>query len=223
MNLNNYLIFIGLDPALGGATGKGDFLGISIHVLPRTKPVNTPWLPYLTKLFKLKADTYKTMWDNLTKPGGAIYPYRNFYRMQIDYTTEKTIGDFLEDKYGEDRVIKTPFTKGESGSKMKIAKSSLTFLQSGYTFPDHNMIQDPEERENIRQLKKQIVNEELVLNADGSVKFRHKGPHNDLLHGWMLSLDECLTYVMGKQGRNGEYVGSPMVEEASVNYGFGQF
>lgn len=223
MNLKNYLTFIGLDPALGGATGKGDFLGIAVHVLPKVRPVNVPWVPFLTKLFKLKSDNYKTMWNNLVNPDGVLYPYRSFYKMQVDYTTEKTLGDFLEDKFGESRVIKTPFTKGETGSKMRIANSSLTFLKSGYALPDHNLIQDPFERENIRQLKKQIVNEELILNPDGSVKFRHKGPHNDLLHGWMLSLDECLKYVVSKQGKSSEYVGSQLVEEPEVNYAMGQF
>jgi len=223
MNLSDYLIFIGLDPALGGATGKGDFLGIGVHVLPKRKPVNAPWVPFLTKLFKLKSKTYKTMWDNLTNTNGALYPYRNFFSMQVDYTTEKTIGDFLEDKYDESRVIKTPFTKGETGSKMRIANSSLTFLKSGYTFPDHTMIEDPVERENIRELKKQIVNEEIVLNADGSVKFRHKGPHNDLLHAWMLSLDECLKYVVSKQGSTGEYIGSQINETPEINYGVNTF
>ena len=221
MTLGDYLIFIGLDPALGGATGKGDFLGIAVHVLPKKKPLNRPWLPFLVKLFKLKAGSYKTMWHNLTDPNGALYPYRSFYRMQVDYTTEKMLGDFLESKFGETRVIKTPFTKGESGSKMRLANSSLSFLKSGYAFPDHNLIEDPDERDNIRQLKKQIVNEELVLNPDGSAKFRHKGPHNDLLHGWMLSLDECLKFVLSKQGQSGEYVGSPMIEQSEINYSMG--
>ena len=81
-----------------------------------------------------------------------------------------------------------------------MAKSSKTFLDNGYNFPDHNKIAHPVERDNIRTLKQQIINEQILLNPDGSIKFEHKGKHNDLLHAWMLSLAATEEYMINKLG-----------------------
>ena len=205
--LNDTLTFIGMDPAL-----KGDFFGICIHELTRNRPNdNTPWMPRLKKLIKLQADNYVAMWDALN--GGVLARYNDFYMLNIDYSNEKTIADFLEEKYGERKIIKTPFTKGESGSKMMLAQDSLQMLQSGYEMPDHHKIPNPTERENIRTLKQQMVQEEITLNPDGSIKFRHKGKHNDLLHAWMLSLSAVRRYILSMQGAGGTTVCGPLVRK----------
>ena len=207
--LNDTLTFIGMDPAL-----KGDFFGICVHELTRNRPNdNTPWMPRLKKLIKLQADNYVAMWDALN--GGVLARYRDFYMLNIDYSNEKTIADFLEEKYGERKITKTPFTKGESGSKMKIAQDTLQLLNSGYKFPDHHKIPNPEARENIRILKQQLVQEEIVINPDGSIKFRHKGKHNDLLHAWMLSLSSTREYMLAMQGSGG-----PTICGSLVNRGY---
>jgi len=182
-----------MDPAI-----VGDFFGIAVHALPAYMPEEKPWIPLLIKLIKLQKGDYKSTWDQLTE--GVLSKYMDFRVINIDYTNEKTLADFLEDKYGEDRVKKTPFTKGEAGTKMQMAKSSKTFLDNGYNFPDHNKILNPMERDNIRTLKQQIIQEQILLNPDGSIKFEHKGKHNDLLHAWMLSLAVTEEYMINKLG-----------------------
>lgn len=203
MDRNDYKLFIGMDPAL-----QGDYFGVAIHALPLIKPKNKPWLPFLLRLIKLQAKNYSDIWNALNS--GVLETYNYFYKLQIDYTNEKTIADFLEEKYGESRIIKTPFTKGEAGSKMRLAQNSLKLLQSGYNFPDHTKIPDVVESDNVKALKTQIINEEVVFNPDGSVKFRHKGKHNDLLHAWMLSLDEVMKFMLGSQGTDGIIIGGPL-------------
>ena len=193
MNSRDYVLFIGMDPAI-----VGDYFGIAVHALPADIPEDKPWMPLLIKLIKLQKGDYKSTWEQLTE--GILSKYLDFRAINIDYTNEKTLADFLEDKYGEDRVKKTPFTKGEAGTKMQMAKSSKTFLDNGYNFPDHNKILNPMERDNIRTLKQQIVNEQILLNPDGSIKFEHKGKHNDLLHAWMLSLTVTEEYMINKLG-----------------------
>ncbi len=193
MNVNDYVLFIGMDPAI-----VGDYFGIAVHALPADIPEDKPWLPLLIKLIKLQKGNYSSTWEQLTE--GVLSRYLDFRVINIDYTNEKTLADFLEDRYGEDRIKKTPFTKGEAGTKMQMAKSSKTFLDNGYNFPDHNKILNPLERDNIRTLKQQIVNEQILLNPDGSIKFEHKGKHNDLLHAWMLSLDVTMEYMINKLG-----------------------
>ena len=193
MSYKDYELFIGMDPAI-----VGDYFGIAVHKLPADIPEGKPWMPLLIKLIKLQKGKYSSTWDELTK--GVLSKYADFRVINIDYTNEKTLADFLEEKYGEDRVKKTPFTKGESGTKMQMAKSSKNFLDTGYNFPDHTKIANPMERDNIRTLKQQIVNEQILLNPDGSIKFEHKGKHNDLLHAWMLSLDVTMEYMMNKLG-----------------------
>lgn len=191
--IDDYELFIGMDPAI-----VGDYFGIAIHALPRIIPEDKPWMPLLIKLMQLQKKSYKSTWEELTE--GLLSKYVNFRAINIDYTNEKTLADFLEYKYGETRVKKTPFTKGEAGTKMQMAKSSKTFLDNGYNFPDHNKIDNPIEKNNIRTLKQQIINEQILLNPDGSIKFEHKGKHNDLLHAWMLSLDVTMEYMINKLG-----------------------
>ncbi len=193
MNARDHVLFIGMDPAI-----VGDYFGIAVHALPAEIPEEKPWLPLLVKLIKLQKGNYSSTWEQLTE--GTLARYLDFRVINIDYTNEKTLADFLEDKYGEDRIKKTPFTKGEAGTKMQMAKSSKTFLDNGYNFPDHNKIANPMERDNIRTLKQQIINEQILLNPDGSIKFEHKGKHNDLLHAWMLSLDVTMEYMISKLG-----------------------
>jgi len=201
--IDDYELFIGMDPAI-----IGDFFGIAVHALPMEIPEDKPWMPLLIKLIKLQKGDYKSTWENLTQ--GVLSKYLNFRAINIDYTNEKTLADFLEDKYGEDRVKKTPFTKGEAGTKMQMAKTSKSFLDGGYNFPDHTKIENPVERDNIRTLKQQIINEQILLNPDGSIKFEHKGKHNDLLHAWMLSLDVTNEYMVSKLGSDGIIVGGPV-------------
>lgn len=189
-----------MDPAI-----IGDYFGIAIHALSIEIPKNKVWMPILVKLIKLQKGSYKSTWDELTD--GILSKYQNFKVINIDYTNEKTLADFLEDKYGEDRIKKTPFTKGEGGTKMQMAKSSKSFLDDGYNFPDHNKISNPLERDNIRTLKQQIITEQILLNPDGSIKFEHKGKHNDLLHAWMLSLDVTMKYMINRLGNDGIFVG----------------
>lgn len=198
--IDDYELFIGMDPAI-----IGDYFGIAVHALPMEIPEDKPWIPLLIKLIKLQKGDYKSTWDQLTE--GVLSKYSNFRAINIDYTNEKTLADFLEEKYGEDRVKKTPFTKGEAGTKMQMAKTSKTFLDNGYNFPDHNKIANPVERDNIRTLKQQIINEQVLLNPDGSIKFEHKGKHNDLLHAWMLSLSITEEYMIHKLGGGMPFMG----------------
>lgn len=211
-SLDDYELFIGMDPAI-----IGDYFGIAIHALPNEIPDDTTtWLPYLIYLGKLQKGNYSTTWDELTK--GVLSKYQNFRAINIDYTNEKTLSDRLEESYGEDRVKKTPFTKGESGTKMQMAKTSKAFLDNGYNFPDHTKIDNPIFRDNIRTLKQQIITEQILLNPDGSIKFQHKGKHNDLLHAWMLSLDITNEYMVSKLGSDGIFVGGPIRQNRLNSY-----
>ena len=199
---SDYLLFIGMDPAL-----KADYFGVAIHALAREKPFEGEWMPQLIKVLKMQAPDWPAMWRELNY--GVLKDYNSFYMLHIDYSNEKAVSDHLEQKYGESRVKKTIFTKGEAGTKMQLAQSARIFLASGYQFPKHWVLSDPWARENVRLLKEQINNEEITLNPDNSIKFKHKGPHNDLLHAWMLSLDVCREYMLYMQGRGGPtFVGS---------------
>jgi len=194
---DKYELFIGMDPAI-----VGDYFGIAVHALPIEIPEDvSTWMPRLIDLHKLQKGKYSSTWDELQS--GVLSKFEGFKVINIDYTNEKTLADFLEEKYGEDRIKKTPFTKGEAGTKMQMAKSSKSFLDNGYTFPDHTKIDNPIKRDNIRTLKQQIINEQILLNPDGSIKFQHKGKHNDLLHAWMLSLDVTMQYMVYKLGGGG--------------------
>lgn len=192
-----------MDPAI-----IGDYFGICVHALPVVIPDDKPWMPLLIKLATLQKGNYDTTWDELNN--GILSKYKNFKALNIDYTNEKTLADFLEEKYGEDRILKTPFTKGESGTKMQMAQSAKKLLDNGYSFPDHNKIEDPIERNNIRTLKQQIINEQIIINPDGSIKFQHKGKHNDLLHAWMLSLDVTMQYMINRLGKSEYVVAGPL-------------
>lgn len=192
-----------MDPAI-----IGDYFGICVHALPAVIPDNKPWMPLLIKLTTLQKGNYDTTWDELNN--GILSKYKNFKALNIDYTNEKTLADFLEEKYGENRIKKTPFTKGESGTKMQMAQSAKKLLDNGYSFPDHNKIDDPVERNNIRTLKQQIINEQIIINPDGSIKFQHKGKHNDLLHAWMLSLDITMQYMINRLGKSEYVVAGPI-------------
>lgn len=193
-----------MDPAI-----IRDYFGICVHALPKVIPQDKPWMPLLIKLIKLQKGNYSSVWDELIN--GVLSKYRSFKVINIDNTNEKTFADMLEEKFDEERIKKTPFTKGEAGTKMQMANSAKKFLDNGYKFPDHNKIENPMERDNIRTLKQQIVNEQILLNPDGSIKFQHKGKHNDLLHAWMLSLDVTNEYMVNKLGSGKKHVGGPLL------------
>jgi hypothetical protein len=203
-SLDGYETFIGMDPAI-----IGDYFGIAVHILPSEIPEDTDtWQPLLVHLGKLQKGTYSSTWDEINR--GVLARYGSFRSLNIDYTNEKTLADFLEGKYGKERVKKTPFTKGESGTKMQMAQVAKAFLENGYAFPDHARIQNPKVRDNVRALKQQIVNEQVLLNPDGSVKFEHKGRHNDLLHAWMLSLAVANEYMVSRLGADAVPVIGPV-------------
>lgn len=203
-SIDDYELFIGMDPAI-----IGDYFGIAVHALPMEIPEDiTTWMPLLIYLGKLQKGNYSSTWDELTQ--GVLSKFQNFRALNIDYTNEKTLADRLEESYGEDRIKKTPFTKGEAGTKMQMAQTAKTFLDNGYKFPDHTKIKNPIILDNVRTLKQQIITEQILLNPDGSIKFEHKGKHNDLLHAWMLSLDVTNEYMVSKLGSDGIFVGGPV-------------
>ena len=62
MSIDDYILFIGMDPAI-----IGDYFGICVHALPAVIPTGKPWIPLLIKLATLQNVNYDTTWTKLNK------------------------------------------------------------------------------------------------------------------------------------------------------------
>lgn len=204
VDYEKYWCCIGADPAK-----EQDLYAGSMRILPKQPNYGAYRIPILGDLFRLNGMNYTMLVEEFES--GMLRKYAQFASLDMDYTNEKHLVDTLITKYGEDRVFKTVFTRGEGGTKLNLMKIARDFYKSpGHKWPDPEQIKDSRRKELVSDLMQQVVREDFSIGAGGAISFKHTGKHNDLLHADSLALQGCQRIInsMATHGELGHVGGT---------------
>lgn len=171
----------GIDPA-----SKNDYYADVIHVIPKiTRLTDIKTVkPFLIDIFRIR---HKAPTDILNLQIRFFNKYPPL-RAVIDATREDFLADALCKKYGEPPFIRLNFT---NTVKFQLKQIGFSYLDSGYTFPDKFKLQKqfPRFAKLIDLLHTELKSEIVEFGEGDTVRVRHPlGKHNDLVHGWEMSL-----------------------------------
>jgi len=188
--------FHGIDPAT-----QGDYYTDIVHVLIEKPKLNVYhpderklWVPHLCGMMRLKKLDPNEMIDMQVKM------FNKFPAMmtKIDATREEFYSNALIRKYGETKIIQVKFgNSGASNTKFQLKQVGYSYINAGYQWPDWTQIEktQPKFAKLGRILKSEMMMEQFKTTATGRVTFEHPvGKHNDMVHGWELSLDAVMTF-----------------------------
>jgi hypothetical protein len=201
--------FHGIDTAT-----QNDYYTDVVHVLTeKPKMINTEaqrytWNPFLVAIMRLKKMEPNEMMDQQIKWFNRFPPFR----AQIDSSREEFLVNALIRKYGESVIIPVKFmNSGSSNTKFQLKQIGYSFLHGGYQWPNDTKIELTHRRlaKLIRILKKEMIHEQVQYTPTGKITFNEPvGKHNDLVHGWELSLKGVMEYQeknLGYEKRNPEH------------------
>ena len=188
--------FHGIDPAT-----KGDYYTDIVHVLTQKPMLTSPnsqdrytWLPFLVGAMRLKHRSPDEIIDQQIKMFNKFPPTY----VKIDSTREEFLSNALVRKFGESTIQPVKFmNSGSSNTKYQLKQVGYNYLNSGYQWPDVTEleIQLPRFAKIIKILQKEMKHEQVDFTDSGRVTFKHPiGKHNDLVHGWELSLAAVMEY-----------------------------
>ncbi len=194
--------FHGIDPAT-----KGDYYTDIVHVLTQ-KPqrlneedlTQYKWLPFLCGIMRLKNRDPNEIIDLQIKMFNKFPPMR----AKIDASREDFLTNALVRKYGETTILPVKFLNtGASNTKFHLKQIGYSYLNAGYQWPNEFEIEktSPKFAKLLRILKKEMMHEQVETTDSGRVTFKHPiGKHNDMVHGWELSLDAVMTFQQKNLG-----------------------
>jgi len=118
--------------------------------------------------------------------------------VKIDSTREEFLANALVRKFGESTIIPVKFmNSGSSNTKFQLKQVGYNYLNSGYQWPNVTELEKtlPRFAKIIKILQKEMKHEQVEYTDSGRITFKHPvGKHNDLVHGWELSLDAVMEY-----------------------------
>ncbi len=158
-------------------------------------PNRYKWLPNLAGIMRLKHRDPNEIIDLQVKMFNKFPPHL----AKIDSTREDFLSNALMRKYGESKIIPVKFMNtGQSNTKFHLKQIGYSYLNSGYQWPNATVIEKSQPRfaKLLRILKKEMMHEQVDYTAkSGRITFsKPPGKHNDLVHGWELSLDSVMTF-----------------------------
>jgi len=122
----------------------------------------------------------------------------------IDSSREDFLANAYIRKYGESKIVQIKFTNsGSSNVKFKLKQVGYSYINSGYNWPNDVIIEKTHPRlaKLIRILKKEMMHEQIEHTPSGRITFKHPlGKHNDLVHGWELSLEAVMEFQQKNLG-----------------------
>lgn len=194
--------FHGIDVA-----SQNDYYVDTIHVLtskPKilpTAPFERPiWIPFLAHIFRTHHRPPDEIIDIQIKLFNKFPPTI----VKIDTSREDFLTNALVRKYGETTIIPVKFTNsGNSNTKFQLKQRGYSYLNAGYEWPDTNILEKthPKFAKLIKILKKEMLHEQVKYTNNDRVTFDHPaGKHNDLVHGWELSLDAVMEFQQRNLG-----------------------
>lgn len=195
--------FHGIDPAT-----KGDYYTDVVHVLPAkpkmdlTKPGEKyKWVPYLCYIMRLKKMDPDDIIDHQIKIFNRFPPLF----CKIDTSREDFLTNALQRKYGESKIMPVKFlNSGTSNTKFHLKQVGYSYIKAGYEWPNDITLEEHgyyRFAKLMRLLKKEMMHELVTKTDTGRISFGHPaGKHNDLVHGWELSLDAVMEFQQKNLG-----------------------
>lgn len=123
---------------------------------------------------------------------------------EIDISREDFLGNAMQRKYGEGHIILQKFINaGTSNTKFHLKQIGYSYLQGGYEWPNDTQLEKtmPRFAKLIRILKKEMIHEQIEYTNNGRITFNEPvGKHNDLVHGWEMSLDAAMQFQQKNLG-----------------------
>jgi len=215
--------FHGIDPAT-----KGDYYTDIVHVLP-AKPKQTllqpgqkfKWIPYICHIMRLKKMDPDDIIDQQIKAFNRFPPMF----AKIDTSREDFLANALQRKYGESKILPVKFlNSGASNTKFHLKQVGYSFIQAGYEWPNDRKLEEmgySRFAKLLRILKKEMMHELVTKTDNGRISFGHpSGKHNDMVHGWELSLDAVMEFQqknLGYEKRRNEQKAFDTVQEKIYN------
>lgn len=189
--------FHGIDPAT-----KGDYYTDIVHVLTQKPTLNRgndnerfTWLPFLVGAMRLKHMSPDQIIDHQIQMFNKFPPTY----VKIDASREEFLANALVRKFGESTIIPVKFMNtGSSNTKFQLKQIGFNYLDAGYQWPNVTELEKtlPRFAKIVKILHKEMKHEQVEFTDSGRVTFKHPiGKHNDLVHGWELSLDAVMEYM----------------------------
>lgn len=187
--------FHGIDPAT-----KGDYYADVVHFLPlkpnARKSNYDPysWRPFMVDIMRLRKRPPMQIVDLQIKQFNKFPPTRAV----IDSSREDFLSAALVKRYGPTTVLPVKFGNvGTVNTKFKLKQIGYAYINAGYEWPDTNKLQSrfPRYAKLIKILKKEMMREIVTFTDTDRVTSKHPlGKHNDLVHGWEMSLQAVMEY-----------------------------
>jgi len=207
--------FHGIDPAT-----QNDYYTDIVHVLtekPKLNPAKLEdrfrWLPFICGILRLRKMDPNEMIDM------QIRMFNKFPPMlaEVDITREDFYTNALIRKYGESKIIGVRFgNTGATNTKYQLKQVGYSYINAGYQWPDDTQIEktQPKTAKLLRILKKEMMHEQVKYTPSGRVTFEHPiGKHNDMTHGWELSLKGVMDYQQKNLGYEKRKIDNPLFEQ----------
>ena len=215
--------FHGIDTAT-----QNDYYTDVVHVLPeKPKMDNTEsdrftWHPYLVGIMRLQKMEPNQMIDRQIQFFNKFPPFF----ANIDSSREAFLVNALIKKYGETIIEPVNFSNvGSSNTKFELKQIGYSYLHAGYEWPNDTALETelPRLAKLIRILKKEMIHEQVEYTPTGRITFNEPvGKHNDLVHGWELSLRAVMKFQeknLGYELRNPNREGfSSILDEIYKDY-----
>lgn len=186
----------GIDPA-----SQGDYYTDVVHMLTEKPQLGMKlhreearWVPYLVDIKRLHKRDPMTMVDMQIKQFNRFPPIKAV----IDTTREDFLADAFVKKYGESVIMPLHFgNTGQTNTKFSLKQIGYAYIHAGYEWPDVSQIEVkfPKFAKLLRILKKEMMREITTFTDNDRVTFKHPlNKHNDLVHGWEMSLMAAMEY-----------------------------
>jgi hypothetical protein len=188
--------FHGIDPAT-----QNDYYTDIVHVLTEKPWHRDPnhkrviWLPSMVGIMRVHHLPPDKIIDM------QIEMFNRFPPMiaQIDSSREEFLSNAMVRRYGENTVFPVKFlNSGNSNTKFQLKQIGYSFLDAGYEWPNTISMEEAGQVKSAKLfkiLKSEMMHEQVQFTSSGRVSFDHPvGKHNDLVHGWELSLKGVMQY-----------------------------
>jgi len=168
--------------------------------LTNTESERYTWNPYICGIMRLKKMEPNLMMDTQIRYFNKFPPFM----VQIDSSREEFLVNALMRKYGESTVIPVKFGNvGATNTKFELKQIGYSYLHAGYQWPNDLELEKTHPRfaKLIRILKKEMIHEQVQYTNTGRITFNEPpNKHNDLVHGWELSLKGVMEFQQKNLG-----------------------
>lgn len=211
--------FHGIDPATQNDyyTDVVHALAEKPHRLAGVKASSFKWVPFLVGVMRMRKQDPNDMMDFQITMFNRFPP--TF--ATIDSSREDFLTAGIQRKYGDTKIIPMKFGNvGSMNTKFQLKQLGYSYINAGYEWP--NIIElettNPKLAKVVRILQKEMMMEQVKFTETDRVTFSHPvGKHNDLVHGWEMSLNSVMTFQKKNLGFERRGIDNPLYNDMLNN------